>query len=308
MPEPTIRGILFLYYEQGYEGPPWAIQDEKFIQKNDSGSEKWSYNGLHILELGDRLKITDKSGEVVYEGQLELSSANEYGIWYPKGISKEEWIRLFNDRNIAELTQIAPQDVRVAVHSLMPGHRLVRITGYRDVSIWPNLEKGYIIDALWNFASGRDAVPLSLSFMSSEFLCESDSHNKEYCACKGRRPFFLVQASLPGSDNSSNSRSALKLPVRLKKAVSRYFPDGPEVESFEKNSVGGLFSFEANLLFSRNGRPVKLHVFLQDRTKVCGCAYKRDKIGRWKRTCKKEERVCICKNLPHDVLLSIEVM
>ncbi len=100
MPE-IIKGKLDFYTETGTEGGYWAFQDEKFITPNENipGGYSWSYDGLHILQNGDFLKIINPDGSIYWEGTIKLKkhspfTENAFGFWIhsdQKGISREKW-------------------------------------------------------------------------------------------------------------------------------------------------------------------------------------------------------------------------
>lgn len=320
MPEKTMTGRLYLHFEQGYEGPPWGFQDNRYIVKDDrSGRESWDYRGMHILGLGDYLKVSDsRNGEVLFEGKLEFRCASEMLnlYWYPKGISKEGWIKLFSEPATrdalfkAELTPAAPWNVQAAVYNLTPGYSLVQINGYKEiipeekysaevVYQVPGSKKDTFVNIGENNIptvsySGWKPVPLSFTYLTRKCV-----HGKEYCTCKRPkvqeiRLFRECETVYPAGISS-----------RLRKALEYYFPEFPAVESFKRNPFHGLFSFEGMLVFGKGDDKVRIHFYFQDKSVVCGCTYKRDKIGRWRRKVKKEDRFCICGEMPQDVLSSI---
>lgn len=124
MPEEkeTLRGELFFHSETGTEGGLWAFQDEDFIVSVDDAelpspdeeAELYLYEGTHILENGDYLKIFDKENpeEVVWEGEISLKqyrpfTENIFEFWIhadENGVPRKIWARWFMDGYPAELT------------------------------------------------------------------------------------------------------------------------------------------------------------------------------------------------------------
>ena len=48
------EGVVYLHFETGYEGWPWAFHDKDYIMPDGI---HWSYEGMHILDPGDFLVI-----------------------------------------------------------------------------------------------------------------------------------------------------------------------------------------------------------------------------------------------------------
>lgn len=75
--------------------------------------EGWSYEGLHVLNNGDKLTIFDKDDltKVLWEGVISLSASTNFmddafGLWIHNdqlGISRETWATWFMGRNPAKL-------------------------------------------------------------------------------------------------------------------------------------------------------------------------------------------------------------
>jgi hypothetical protein len=61
LPEVVVRGILEDFFETGTEGVMWAVYEDG----------KTGYDGLHRLEAGDHLLITDEAGAARFEGFIE---------------------------------------------------------------------------------------------------------------------------------------------------------------------------------------------------------------------------------------------
>ena len=396
MAEQTLKGRLHVHFEQGYEGPPWAFQDKKYITANESffsctqcnlywdknkhktyeelvaflvkyykdrnkrfglelkkprskvksvdikrlrqegvnhllsisgcdhdwrkTSEKiWSYDGLHILELGDNLRVV-KPGpkpETLFDGVIKFgsSSGGPMPFWFPRGISKEDWTKLFQEPLIgdyilkAELVPAASLEVKIAVHRLMPGHSLVEIKSSKEVSD-ENLFKsgrGYLIDVDFYFPDPEaEPVSLFLAFTPKEYWCQKDLHGKGYCICKRLPGHLLDTIYMPFGTYQPEARyeNPGKIPTRLKEALNKYISPNSKIELINlEDSCGGLFSFIANIVcHDSDSKKIGLKIYFQNRQNICGCIYRRDKIGRWKKKVNKEERICICKNLPQDVL------
>ena len=119
------KGVLHLFSETGTEGGYWALQDERFITKGEGVpfGEQWSYDGLHILEDGDNLKIysKEKPEAAVWEGeislqQLPLFTEHAGGLWIhadQNGIDRETWAGYFFNGHQAKLIPSRqPQDLK----------------------------------------------------------------------------------------------------------------------------------------------------------------------------------------------------
>ncbi len=111
-----IRGVLFLWSETGTEGGHWALQDERKITKTGLAPpmhEAWSYDGLHPLKDGDRLKIFDKDDptKVVWQGVIKLKqhplfTEHANGLWIhtdQEGVDRATWSKWFFGGHTAEL-------------------------------------------------------------------------------------------------------------------------------------------------------------------------------------------------------------
>ncbi|HQK38558.1 MAG TPA: hypothetical protein PLO52_00410 [Flavobacterium alvei] len=112
-----MKGVPFGWFETGTEGTIWAIQDEK-----DASNKYWSYENLHIIKPGDRLKIIDKkTNEIVVDQDLQVvhsdGKMNLYGFWchwLPIGIDHKLWAQIFLDENgkdnfLAELSRVTDE-------------------------------------------------------------------------------------------------------------------------------------------------------------------------------------------------------
>ncbi len=106
----VIRGTLSLHSETGTEGGFWAIQDERHIVSgctcgypSDQPHDHWSYDGLHLLADGDRLKILAPDGSIYWEGVISLKqhplfTEDAFGFWIHAdqiGVSREFWATPF---------------------------------------------------------------------------------------------------------------------------------------------------------------------------------------------------------------------
>ena len=115
-----IHGVLLLHSETGTEGGYWAFQDKRFITpaKPGEGHDQWSYQGLHILEDGDKLTIysDEKKSSILWEGVIQLKSLglfNEsaFGWWIhsdQKEIDRKTWAKWFFEERPAQLIKINP--------------------------------------------------------------------------------------------------------------------------------------------------------------------------------------------------------
>jgi hypothetical protein len=97
-----IVGVLNLHRETGSEGGYWAIQDRDFIE-----GDRWSYEGLHIIQSGDRLTVYgDAQGEVLWHGTVTLHpyppfTETAHGQWIHadiEGLKREDYARWFLDQ------------------------------------------------------------------------------------------------------------------------------------------------------------------------------------------------------------------
>jgi len=193
----TIKGRLYCHSEQGV-GPFWAFQDEKNIHKDSSiwGGERWDYDGLHPLELGDYLKVLDSKGKVLFDGVIMFGSASAgaFPRWYPKGINKREWSYFFkNDsRVIAELTPSGvPRRIRWAVSRYMANDNLIHVESWLDLH--------NVIVVKYFSDPEKISVRLNLSFLTRRERCncinkktEKGRWRKEvpkefrYCSCENK--------------------------------------------------------------------------------------------------------------------------
>lgn len=79
--------------------------------------ESWSYEGLHILEDGDRLTIFDKQDpkKIVWEGVIQLrqhelfTEATSNGMWIhadQEGVERAVWEKFFLEHYPAKLVVV----------------------------------------------------------------------------------------------------------------------------------------------------------------------------------------------------------
>jgi|GEM_PF-5990356 len=61
LPETVVHGTLHDYFETGTEGVMWAVYEDG----------KTGYDGLHVLDAGHHLRVTDETGAVRFEGFIE---------------------------------------------------------------------------------------------------------------------------------------------------------------------------------------------------------------------------------------------
>lgn len=105
MTEKTVfAGKLLLCCEQGYEGSPWVLCVDE-----EEAKERWQF-----IRPGDALRVEDASGNIVYDaivliGKERGSLFNLY--WYPQGISRPEWARMFLEGYSAKLARAIPNSV-----------------------------------------------------------------------------------------------------------------------------------------------------------------------------------------------------
>lgn len=112
----AIRGKLEAYFETGTEGVLWAVYEDG----------KQGYDGLHILQQDDLLKIFGKDGSVVFSGRIDqdrqtgwapypFGNGNGQPValgmwvhWTQRGYQPDDWARLFVDELSAELVRACP--------------------------------------------------------------------------------------------------------------------------------------------------------------------------------------------------------
>lgn len=108
----SLSGTLLAFFETGTEGVLWSLQDDVNV----------GYDGLHVLEPGDHLKVFAKDGSIAWEGNIELEYEREYKP-YPKnpkygqqvepiygmyvhgfqvGVEPAIWSQMFHDQLKAE--------------------------------------------------------------------------------------------------------------------------------------------------------------------------------------------------------------
>ena len=106
-----ISGVLDAFFETGTEGVIWSLYDDK-----NNG-----YDSLHCLENGDYLKVFSESGEIEWEGIVDLEYKRNYrsfpnnpdygqqevfGFWVhglQSDLNPEMWANLFFNKFKAEL-------------------------------------------------------------------------------------------------------------------------------------------------------------------------------------------------------------
>ena len=257
MAEETLKGILHLHYETGYEGSPWAFQDEKYItfgslyyckichskwdkskyptieelekflneefskeeeirsikpplcllrrllvcprDKHDwelLSSESWSYDGLNILNLGDHLKVYDLSGNILFDGVLLFGGVSDSiaPFWYPKGITRSKWTRLFDRPEgkmlRAELIPSAPARVLRAVHQVIVGDPFVQIESFEDWTKKSGIALDmftYVVTVARHFSSRKNPSRFQLYFAPRRSRCgctyKKPDDKSHVCVC-----------------------------------------------------------------------------------------------------------------------------
>ena len=116
-----LKGVLDFWSETGTEGGHWAFQDEKYISPPtpEWPHERWSYDGLHVLDNGDILVIysKDNPNQIVWSGEIELIqhevfTESAYGMWIhtdQKGVDRDIWARWFMEGYPAMLVKSSPE-------------------------------------------------------------------------------------------------------------------------------------------------------------------------------------------------------
>ena len=74
-------------------------------------TERWSWEGFHLLKNGDRLTIFDEDGEIKWKGEIELVrhplfTEDAFGMWIhadQAGTNREEWASMFMKEHRCEL-------------------------------------------------------------------------------------------------------------------------------------------------------------------------------------------------------------
>lgn len=148
----VLEGVCHFHSETGTEGGYWAFQDKNFIKpnttrfsctkcnrywdkkKNPNGpprlengkyclsgehdfksisKENWSYEGLHILENGDKLTIFSLNSPkiILWSGTISLReyplfTHHVFGLWVhsnQNGVEREKWAKWFFKGNPAQL-------------------------------------------------------------------------------------------------------------------------------------------------------------------------------------------------------------
>lgn len=117
-----LEGVLHFWSETGTEGGYWAFQDKNFIfpPTEKWPHERWSYEGLHVLEDGDILTIFSKEDatKIVSTGAIKLRNyevftESAFGMWVhcdQEGVEREKWAHWFMEGYPAKLTKIRPRN------------------------------------------------------------------------------------------------------------------------------------------------------------------------------------------------------
>lgn len=112
------KGELEAFFETGTEGVCWSLNEHLPDPKNPQYE---SYEGLHVLKNGDRLKVYGEAKAVVWEGVVKLEYKRRWrefpnspygggqqeiwGFWvhgFQDGLEPEAWARWFFDGYSAE--------------------------------------------------------------------------------------------------------------------------------------------------------------------------------------------------------------
>ena len=103
-----LKGRCYFFSETGTEGGYWAFQED--------GCDPRSYDGLHILENGDRLTVFNPRNrkQKIWSGVISLKEYSPFAqavFWHwihadQKGIRREKWAQFFFKEYPAELIPI----------------------------------------------------------------------------------------------------------------------------------------------------------------------------------------------------------
>lgn len=106
-----IIGTPYAYAETGTEGFYWSVTEDGIEEM------KSPYDGLHLLEEDDHLMITNKEGQVLFEGvikkdtetgkiprpfnpsYLQQVAGGVWVHWIQKGFDPDIWADLFADNS-----------------------------------------------------------------------------------------------------------------------------------------------------------------------------------------------------------------
>lgn len=99
---PSVSGNLVAWFETGLEGFVWTVQEP--------GK---GYDGLHVIQQGDRLVVRDAKGAIAFEGVIEEDRESCWTQRYPgathgqpcvdgywvhwtqRGVDPSSWVRMF---------------------------------------------------------------------------------------------------------------------------------------------------------------------------------------------------------------------
>lgn len=160
MAEKTVfKGKLFLFSEQGYEGSPWVLHVD---QKKSEG--RWQF-----IRPGDALRVENANGKVVYDSIVRIgkergSSFNLY--WYPQGISRPDWARMFLKGYRAKLARAIPDSIAERFRGLT-WKNLTHFESYEKIS--PGNIK--VVASLYFQDPNREPTRLELWF-DEKGLCD----------------------------------------------------------------------------------------------------------------------------------------
>jgi hypothetical protein len=103
-----LQGTLLFWSETGTEGGHWALQEDRY---------PGSYDGLHVLEDGDHLRVLNEDGSSRWEGLIQLKSypaftEHVFNCWIHAdqiGMERQAWAEMFFKQLKAELQKKNPR-------------------------------------------------------------------------------------------------------------------------------------------------------------------------------------------------------
>ena len=99
----VLRGNLTFWSETGTEGGHWALEDDR--------PHSNPYEGLHVLEDGDLLRVFKEDGSIRWEGAIQLKThpaftEHVFNCWIQSdqiGVERQIWAEMFFKELKAEL-------------------------------------------------------------------------------------------------------------------------------------------------------------------------------------------------------------